>query len=240
MNHKTEHNMKIQSFILISFLILAPFEIVNTQDILLMSSSSDAQSDTRCAMSLYGASFDIAGPEELSRMDFNLQEYKAIMVCEDWDTGLSDVIIEHHIGLENFARRGGVLVFLFSGNLENYQEYSEAWQALSLQLKRVSNKDREPEIGVFDPDHSAHPLTKRFANNYLGMFTHYGFENPAETWETIAYAGSSKVPIMLESETGNGKIVVVSILDLTKNYQQKYHYTNLFGNIVRYCLDRAL
>jgi len=231
--------MKNQAFILICFLAFTFIETTKAQDILLISSSSDAQSDTRQALWLNGSSFEIAGPQELNRMDFNLYEYKVIIVCDNWDAALSDAIVEHRIGLESFARRGGVVVYLFSGNPTYEQLYRKTWQALSLQLKRVSSSAEDPEIGVINPDQSAHRLAQRFANNYLGMFTHYGFENPNETWQTIAYTESSKVPIMLESDIGRGKIIAVSILHLTEYFQRKYHYYAMFRNIINYSLDNT-
>jgi len=226
--------MKNQTAFLFCFLILVPLEMAIAQDILLISGSPDAQSETRRALWLNGESFKTAGPEDLNRMDFNLCEYKVIMICEDWDAALSDAIVDHHLGLEYFARRGGVVVCLFSGEPANEKEYRKTWQALPLQLKRVSGSAGEPEPGVIDPEQSAHPLVKRFANNYLGMVSHYGLIPPDEKWRTIAYTESSGIPIILELDAGDGKIMAVSILHLTANYQQKFHYTTLFRNIVGY------
>ena len=229
--------MKSQTLILICLLMLTQTETTQAEDILLLSSSSEAQSDTRRALWLYGASFDIAGPEEMNRMDFNLYEYKVIVVSDDWNDTLTELIRRHRIGLESFAKRGGVVVYLFSGDPSHEKKYTTTWQAISLQLRRVSCNAQYPELGVIDPDHSKHPMVKRFANNYLGMSTHYGFENPSDKWQKIAYTESSSVPIILESNIGYGKMVTVSISNLTKYYLQKFHYSTLFRNIINYSLD---
>jgi hypothetical protein len=130
--------MKSQTAIFICLLMLTQTETAQADDILLLSTSSEAQSDTRQALWLYGASFDIAGPEELNRMDFNLYEYKVIVVSDDWNDTLTELIQRHRIGLESFAKRGGVVIYLFSGNPSYEKNYIATWQALSLQLKRVS------------------------------------------------------------------------------------------------------
>ena len=104
----------------------------------------------------------------------------------------------------------------------------------------ISSNAQNPELGVIDPDHSSHPIVKRFANNYLGMSTYYGFENPSEKWQKIAYTESSNIPIILESNIGYGKMVTVSISNLTKYYLQKFHYSTLFRNIINYSLDYSV